>query len=908
MTVDIIVPVYRDLSCARRCLASLLEHPQASPHGIVVVDDACPEPELATYLDELANDGHITLLRNSSNLGFVASVNRGIALHPDHDVVLLNSDTQVANDWLDRLLRALYSSPNIGTATPFSNNATICSYPYEDWHADLPGGLGLAALDALVATTNPAMIADLPTAVGFCMAIRRTCLAQVGMFDAERFPRGYGEENDFCRRAAQLGWRHVLAADVFVYHQGSVSFGGERHALMQAAWETISRLHPDYPGLVGDFIARDPLAHLRRRIDRARQRWSADEARHVASEQTRSPAAHRAKPAMLHILHGWGGGVARWTDDFRRQDVTHRHLLLYSRGDRNALGIGCALIDPETPEHPLARWTYTQVIRATDLTHAEYAALLDDIIAGFDVRVVVVSSLLGHGLDALATGLPTLRVLHDLYPYCPAMFGFHGRTCSSCDSDNLAACLSGNPLNECWHVSGSSDWLALRPAYAAALRRAEVRLLAPSQDAWRRLTQLLPDIADLECAIVAHGIDLARLCPAPIGSLDGMPRPLRVIVPGRLEPHKGLHLLRQIIPDMLGKVDFFLLGCGDFATTFADLPNVRAITNYDLADLARWVADYRPDCALLASLLPETFSYTLSEMSALAVPCLATRLGAFAERIDDGVDGLLVEPDAADIRAMLTRLAADTTPLAAIAGRLRNQVPRSTAEMVTDILRSLPEPVAPALRDQLTRGIAAAHKPWQAEITALTTRLAASQHEAEMLRHDLHAMRTSHSWRLLAPLRRLVTAWRLRNVAIPPVASAAPGLPPPPDIDLRARLEVADAARIVAIPAAQLTTESITRLLGAVTLCATHRALYFLYLDSPEAPTLPQAIWTEVFASAPRRVLRRAATPDLLAALNQADLVCMPAGASESTRTWAIQPNDDPKAIIAARLGYADGA
>ena len=145
--------------------------------------------------------------------------------------MLLNSDTEVANDWLDRLLRAAYAYPDVGTVTPFSNNATICSYPFEGWTGGVPGSLGLAELDRLFASTNAGRTVDLPTAVGFCMCIRRACLERIGPFDAERFGRGYGEENDFCMRAAGAGWRNVLAGDVFVYHEGAVSFSGERLAL-----------------------------------------------------------------------------------------------------------------------------------------------------------------------------------------------------------------------------------------------------------------------------------------------------------------------------------------------------------------------------------------------------------------------------------------------------------------------------------------------------------------------------------------------------------------------------------------------------------------------------------------------------------------------------------------------------
>src|SRR5438874_1552469 len=164
--IAVIVPVHEGLEATRRCLDSVLAAQSTTPGETVVVDDATPEPEIKSLLDELAAAGRITLLRNERNLGFVQSVNRGMALHADRDVVLLNSDTEVANDWLDRLARAAHSEANIATATPFSNNATICSYPFEGWTGGVPGGLGLAGLDAIFAATLSRRTLEIPTAVG----------------------------------------------------------------------------------------------------------------------------------------------------------------------------------------------------------------------------------------------------------------------------------------------------------------------------------------------------------------------------------------------------------------------------------------------------------------------------------------------------------------------------------------------------------------------------------------------------------------------------------------------------------------------------------------------------------------------------------------------------------------------
>ncbi|MGE3297451.1 MAG: glycosyltransferase family 2 protein [Porticoccaceae bacterium] len=270
--IDVVVPVYRGLDATRRCLESVLASCCVTDFELIVIDDASPDPELSVWLDEMAAAGRIRLHRNPENLGFVATVNRAMALHPERDAVLLNSDTQVANDWLDRLRACAGGDARIGTVTPFSNNGSICSYPNVLEVNPLPAGWPLAELDALFAVVNAGQCLDLPTGVGFCLYLRRDCWAALGGFDLDRFPRGYGEETDFCMRAAKAGWRNVLCADVFVFHEGSVSFGEERAELMDQGAAAMAELHPEYHELVMRFLRADPVRPSRDAVTRARGR------------------------------------------------------------------------------------------------------------------------------------------------------------------------------------------------------------------------------------------------------------------------------------------------------------------------------------------------------------------------------------------------------------------------------------------------------------------------------------------------------------------------------------------------------------------------------------------------------------------------------------------------------------
>jgi hypothetical protein len=177
-SVDVVVPVYRGRQDTLACLASVLRSTNRTPFHLVVIDDAGPEKELAAELEALAARGLLTLLQNATNLGFVETANRGFALSRERDVVLLNSDTVVYGDWLDRL-RA-HAGERVASVTPLSNNATVLSYPYAPGNNNQQLELPDVELDGLFAEANRGRSADLPTGVGFCFYVPRAARERAG--------------------------------------------------------------------------------------------------------------------------------------------------------------------------------------------------------------------------------------------------------------------------------------------------------------------------------------------------------------------------------------------------------------------------------------------------------------------------------------------------------------------------------------------------------------------------------------------------------------------------------------------------------------------------------------------------------------------------------------------------------
>jgi GT2 family glycosyltransferase len=260
----VIVPVHDGWHVLEACLASLVRtvHP---PHRIELVDDASPDPRVRPLLASFAarDCGRFDLVAQDRNLGFVATVNAAMARTRD-DVVLLNSDTIVTAGWLERLVACRDSDPTIATATPFSNNAEICALPH--FCAPNPVPAEPDAFARACQAVGPPTYAELPTGVGFCLLIRRAALDAIGDFDLATFGRGYGEENDFCRRAAGHGWRNVICDDAYVAHVGNVSFGALGLGPGGGNAARLSARYPDYNRIVAEFIAADPLRARREAI------------------------------------------------------------------------------------------------------------------------------------------------------------------------------------------------------------------------------------------------------------------------------------------------------------------------------------------------------------------------------------------------------------------------------------------------------------------------------------------------------------------------------------------------------------------------------------------------------------------------------------------------------------------
>ncbi|MEB7584259.1 GT99 family glycosyltransferase N-terminal domain-containing protein [Serratia rubidaea] len=595
--VDVIVPVYAGLQETQECIESALE---TLPHwaDLVVINDASPEPELTQWLRERSKTGGFTLLENQENLGFVATVNRGMKLNPKRDVLLLNSDVEVANDWLERIREAAYSRPRVGSITPFSNNATICSFPRFCEDNELFLGMNVQQLDDQFETYGRENnLIEIPTGVGFCMYIRRDCLNEVGYFDVETFGRGYGEENDWCQRAAKAGWPNFHQLNVFVYHKGGVSFAGEQSPRKTRALELLNELHPNYTKDVMDFIAQDPAKKARQQL-------------------LLRILAKKNLSKVLLVTHKMSGGVTQHIKelaDFYNQQA--HFLVLKPEVDGQSVALLLDVSGSECREKFVidishGYETLVNLLRFIGVGHIHYHHLI-----GVPSQVLELSNSLGCQYDI---------TIHDYYfiNANPTLTKKNGMFAGEEADTRDRLCNEHYPKPE---GMSAIQW---RNIYLAWLEGAE-RVIFPSADTQVRFITAFPTVA--KNSIIAWHPDYENHAPYPDVKSDYQAgNTLKVLVLGAISREKGALLLDEVANELKhDNIEFHLLG-------YAFRPlngGVKCHGAYSSSDLADKLAEIQPDIVWFPARWPETYSYTLSIALEQGLPVVVPNLGAFVERV-----------------------------------------------------------------------------------------------------------------------------------------------------------------------------------------------------------------------------------------------------------------------------------
>jgi len=217
---SIVVLCYNGLEEATRpCLESIIANTPINAYELIIVDNASTDGTVE-YLRILSEQyAHVRIQLNDSNKGYAGGNNDGIKHAQGQYVILLNNDTLVPADWLDKLLRLFNEQPSVGLVGPVTNSAgneqrVEFSELNENNFEEIAGAYVMRQRGMWFPSEKLGF---------FCVAMRRSVIDDVGYLD-EKFGIGMFEDDDYCVRAKQAGYTLAVVEDCFVYHKGSVSF------------------------------------------------------------------------------------------------------------------------------------------------------------------------------------------------------------------------------------------------------------------------------------------------------------------------------------------------------------------------------------------------------------------------------------------------------------------------------------------------------------------------------------------------------------------------------------------------------------------------------------------------------------------------------------------------------------
>jgi GT2 family glycosyltransferase len=256
----------------RLFLPSLLRN-AGGDRQLILLDDASPlESQTREMIDRhrpalKAAFGEFVFHRNTRNLGFAGSYNKGLQMAGGRAVLIVNDDVYFPANSITRLTAALDADEAIGAVGPVTNYAAgfqqtrlfraIRDYsPEEIQRIEQFAAWLRTVMDGTLVPVDRGMI-------GFCLAVKQDVLTEVGGFDA-RFQYAMFEDTDLNRRIVASGRRIMLDAATFVMHGGPQ---GGSMSLAQHPWRSAQAYLVNarrYAGKWGDFreVVIDPPLRL----------------------------------------------------------------------------------------------------------------------------------------------------------------------------------------------------------------------------------------------------------------------------------------------------------------------------------------------------------------------------------------------------------------------------------------------------------------------------------------------------------------------------------------------------------------------------------------------------------------------------------------------------------------------
>lgn len=228
MKTSIIVLTYNQLALTKQCLESIWKHTNNDCIEVIVIDNGSHDGT-RDYLKQITS---IKAIFNKTNEGFAKACNQGLEVASGDNILFLNNDTVVTNQWLEPMIKLLYQGDKIGMVGPVSN---YVSGP-QQVPVNYTNVEEIEDFSRLYCLQQRGRSKAVLRLVGFCLLVKKKVLDQVGGFD-ERFVGGSFEDDDLSLRVLQAGYQLKIALDSFVHHHGHATFTGNPDLSISQSYE-----------------------------------------------------------------------------------------------------------------------------------------------------------------------------------------------------------------------------------------------------------------------------------------------------------------------------------------------------------------------------------------------------------------------------------------------------------------------------------------------------------------------------------------------------------------------------------------------------------------------------------------------------------------------------------------------
>jgi len=623
--LSIIIPVYNALEEVKSCLDSVLKNtPLSNNINVIVINDCSPDKHIKPMLRQYKNIPNIIIKNNLTNLGYTRNVNKGAKLAKNRDIILLNSDTVVTPNWIRNLIVAAYSKDNIGTVTAVSNNSGAFSVPKSGTN-DIPEHLDIDAISRIVNNSAGDYI-DVPTGNGFCLYIKRKLIDDIGSFDYTKFPRGYGEENDFCMRAVENGWINIVDTKTYIYHQRSASFKDSKYQLMEDGLNQVKNDFPEYSGAIKAIGGSKQFKKARENISN--------------NLETHTKSSSITKPKIMFVISTRTGGTPQTNLDLMRQlsEIYDCYALASNTKEIEILKAGA------NGYECIENYTLTQPVKYSTHRSAEYESIVKYLLFKYNVDLLHIRHIAWHSLMLPSIAkellLPVINSFHDFYAICPSvnLIDSAGMYHSEGVSEEAS-----NPLWKDETVTPMSQIMLIR--WQTRMDKMLLpcdHFITTCHSAKNILLNKLGLINQKESfTVIPHGRDFESFIPpVDYSIIDGK---FKVLVPGNIALAKGSELIKQVKAlDKDNAIEFHVIG----TCTKDLLPFVTYHGRYERSQFQSLVTKIQPHISAVFSIWPETYCHTLTESWATGIPVIGIAYGAVEERILRHKAGWLINNDA----------------------------------------------------------------------------------------------------------------------------------------------------------------------------------------------------------------------------------------------------------------------